>query len=578
MPKLMIDNREVEVELGSTILDAARILGIDIPTLCFNEACPPSASCMVCVVKVNDRDMRHETGDMRHEAGDVRQESLKSEVSSLRSRFVPSCATIAEDGMEIESETEEVHEARRTALGLLLSDHVGDCIAPCHRTCPAGMNIPLMIRQIAAGELLDAIATIKRDIPLPAVLGRICPAPCENACRRRAHDSPVSIRLLKRYAADVDLMSESPYVPSCKPENGKRVAIVGAGPTGLAAAYYLLQEGYGCTIFDDHEKPGGMLQYAVPEDKLPRKVLDAEIGLIGKLGAEFRMRTRIGEHVIATRHAASLREDYDAVLIATGADGEGFQIATRHAVSLQTDLEGVFAGGNATGRKSRMAVRSVADGKAAAVSIDQYISGLPVTGIYKPFTVHIGRLAEGEIQSFMTGVNEGNRVDPSGGEKAGLSDEEAQAEATRCLHCDCRKADNCKLREYAEAYGANPNRYKGARRPFEQHVQHPREGVETRRPVSLHDQHAQHPREGVETRRAVPLHEPSVIYEPGKCIKCGLCIRITSNHSEALGLTFIGRGFDVRVGVPFNRSIAQGLRRVAAQCVAACPTGALAFK
>jgi NADPH-dependent glutamate synthase beta subunit-like oxidoreductase len=555
MPKLTIDGCEVEVEPGSTILRAARKLGIDIPTLCFIDGCQPSASCMVCVVKVN----------------------------GTCGSFAPACATIAEDGMQVESETDEVHEARRTALELLLSDHVGDCIAPCHRTCPAGMNIPLMIRQIAAGKLRDAIATVKRDIPLPAVLGRICPAPCEKVCRRAFHDSPVSICLLKRYVADVDLMADFPYLPPCRPMNGKKIAIVGAGPTGLSAAYYLLQEGYACVIFDDHEKPGGMLRYAVPEDKLPREVLDAEIAIIENLGAEFRMGTRVlgfveygdsdsaepktrGDHL----SIQALQKDHDAVLIAVGelkeddADGlrvlssvKGIQIDRN---ILQAGLKGVFAAGISMGRKSRMAVRAVADGKAAASAIDQYISGLPITGSCRPFTVHMGKLADGEIRKFMIGVNEGNRVEPSGGRP--YTDEEACFEATRCLHCDCRKVDNCKLRDYADAYGANPDRYKGERRLFEQHVQHPRPA-----PSSPHS---------VTAMRI--QREQRVIYEPGKCIKCGLCIQITSKAKEELGFTFIGRGFDVRVGVPFNRPIEEGLRKVAAQCVAACPTGALAFR
>jgi len=535
MPKLTIDNREVEVESGRTILDAARKLEIDIPTLCFNEECDPSTSCLVCVVKANGR-------------------------------LVPSCATVAQDGMEVESETTEVHAARRSALELLLSDHLGDCIAPCNSACPAGMNIPLMIRQIAAGEFRDAIITVKKDIALPAVLGRICPAPCENVCRRRIYDSAVSICLLKRYAADVDLASETLYLPSCKPDNGKRVAIVGAGPTGLAAAYYLLQEGYGCVIFDDHEKPGGMLQYGVPEDRLPRDALDAEIGIIERLGAEFRMKTKIGEDL----SMSDLLRDYDAVLVATGTDAlmeDGIKINRN---TLQSDLKDIFVGGNATGRKSKMAVRSVADGKTAAISIHQYLSGLPVTGSHRPFTVRIGKLVEGEIEKFMVGASEIQRLEidaeippnppllKGGTELSNAQVETAettsassilhlassiQNEAMRCLHCDCRKADNCKLRDQSEAYGAKTNRYKGERRLFEQYTQH-----------------------------------PDIIYEPGKCISCGLCIQITSRAKEDLGLTFIGRGFNVRVGVPFSRTVKEGLSKVAAQCVEACPTGALAFK
>ncbi|MHC4329134.1 MAG: 2Fe-2S iron-sulfur cluster-binding protein, partial [Planctomycetota bacterium] len=255
MPKLTIDNREVQVADGATILDAAGKLGIEIPTLCFLEGCKPSTSCMVCVVKV---------------------EGLMS--------LVPACATIVREGMQVESDCKQVHEARKAALELLLSDHLGDCLGPCHTICPAQMNIPLMIRQIAAEKLSDAIATVKKDIALPAVLGRICPKPCERGCRRAAIDEAVSICLLKRYVADVDLQSASPYSPACKSGRGKRVAIVGAGPAGLAAGYYLQQAGYDCTIFDDHEKPGGMLQYGVPEEELPRYVLDNEIALIEKLG------------------------------------------------------------------------------------------------------------------------------------------------------------------------------------------------------------------------------------------------------------------------------------------------------
>ncbi|MHC4302728.1 MAG: 2Fe-2S iron-sulfur cluster-binding protein [Planctomycetota bacterium] len=214
MPRVVIDNHAVEVPSGSTILDAADKSGIQIPTMCFLKGHRPLTSCMICVVRV---------------------EGL--------AKLVPACGTIAEDGMRVESNSDEVKQARRAALELMLSEHVGDCMGPCQVTCPAQMNIPLMIRQIAAGKLGEAIETVKKDIALPAVLGRICPAPCERTCRRAQADSAVSICLLKRYVADVDLASEESYMPARQPKQNKRVAIVGAGPAGLAAAYYLLKDG-----------------------------------------------------------------------------------------------------------------------------------------------------------------------------------------------------------------------------------------------------------------------------------------------------------------------------------------------
>jgi len=526
MPAMTIDGRPLHVELGTTILEAARTIGIEIPTLCFLEDLEPGTHCMVCVVKV---------------AG--------------LSGLVPACGTMVREGMQVESGSEEVRDARRTALELLLSDHVGDCIAPCQLACPAHMNIPRMIRHIVAGDLSRAIEVVKQDIALPAVLGRICPAPCEKACTRGKVDKPVAICLLKRFAADTDLAAVTHYRPqSCK-SGDQRVAIVGAGPAGLAAAYYLQDHGFVCTIFDDRDRPGGMLRYGVPREELPQEVLDHEIALVAGMGVLFRPGIKVGRDLSLEQ----LRCDYNAVFVAIGASAieqaQALGLAAGpeghpkghpkglvvDAGTYQTNIQGVFAGGDAV-RGRRLAVRSVADGKEAALCIRQFLAGGPVKGPERPFNTRMGALTGQELEMLLSLAGHHSRVEPTCADRSFTPDQAGQ-ESQRCLHCDCRKADACKLRQYSRAYDARPTRFKGHRRPLELNAGH-----------------------------------PEIVYESGKCIDCGLCVRIAELGKERLGLAFVGRGFDVRVAVPFDAALGAGLTQTARQCAEACPTGALAFK
>jgi ferredoxin len=518
MVRLKIDNRPVEVPQGSTILDAAQQLGIDIPTMCFLEGCTPSTSCMVCVVSL-----------------------------APSGRMVPACATVAEDGMQVQNDCPEVRAARVTALELLLSDHAGDCMGPCQIGCPAKMNIPEMIRFIALGDTAAAIRVIKEDIALPATLGRICPAPCEKVCRRNQLDQAVSICLLKRFAADADLASPSPYMPQCLPATNKRVAIVGAGPAGLSAAYYLARRGYECTIFDDRPKPGGAMRQAISNDRLPGDVLDKEIEQITRLGVILRPNVRIGKD----QSLDTLCTAFDAVFVAIGkttvqaAAQFGLNVTDKgiaiNNATCQTDRPSVFAGGDVI-RNRQLAIRSSADGKEAAEAIDQYLSGKAVTGPDKKFNTRIGQLDASEIDAFKKCASPDPRQTPPH-EHAGLESSAAIDESRRCLHCDCRKPNDCKLRTYSRQYQVRAARYKGPRRLFRQESGH-----------------------------------PDVIYESGKCIDCGLCIQIAAAEREELGLAFIGRGFDVRVAPPFGKPIAEALTIAAQRCAKACPTGALALK
>ncbi len=513
---LSIDGRPVEVRPGQSVLDAARQLGLDIPTLCYLEKCGPLNTCLVCLVRVNGR-------------------------------LVPSCGTKAEPGMVVESETEVVHAARRTALELLFSDHVGDCLSPCNLLCPLQLNIPVMIRQIETGQLAAAAVTVRQALPLPAVLGRLCHHPCEKGCRRGAHDDPAAIREMERFVADEDLQSAAPHAPPCKPASGKAVAVVGAGPTGLAAAYFLVREGHAVRVFDRHETPGGSLHGSVARKELPRESLEGEVARLQALGVEFNGLVELGRDLtldgLATAH--------DAVILAIGGtalhEGETLgvpMVATGIKAdpnSCRTDRPGVFAAGAAV-KPVKQLVRAMSEGRMAAACVGQFLAGQDVRRPDKPFTSLMGRLDPGELRSFLQTAGVASRVSPCSACAAGLSRVDAAGEASRCLHCDCRSSGNCVLQHYAQVYGADANHYRSKRRPFEQQLQ-----------------------------------PGGVIFEPGKCILCGICVKLTEQAGEPLGLTFVGRGFDVRIGAPLNRTINEGLQKVAAEVVHHCPTGALCF-
>ncbi|MHB9025578.1 MAG: 2Fe-2S iron-sulfur cluster-binding protein [Armatimonadota bacterium] len=500
MPKLTIDNTNIDVASGTTILDAARQAGIEIPTLCHFPGLPAQTSCFVCVVKVNGA-----------------------------ARLRPACATVVEEGMTVESETAEVHLARRTALELLLSDHLGDCLAPCQVACPAGMDIPAVLRLLVDGELQKAWDRVRESIPLPATLGRICAAFCERGCRRGQHDAAISIKAIERYIGD-----SAGEIPALKPSSGKRVAIIGAGPAGLSAAYYLLTLGHACTLYDEHEEAGGMLRYGVSPDALPLSVLAGEVAVIEKMGAEFLLGTR-------SKNIAELHKQYDAVLIAAGeldaAAAEALGVGEIERHTLAAGQPGVFAAGS-TVHPSRHAARAVGSGHAATQQIHRYLSGQPPQVIHHPFSTHIGKMHEEELALLVAAAD--SQPHSPRGEGQGTGAEDVAREGARCLHCDCRAVHNCKLRDYSAEYGAAVGKYKGERRTF-----------------------------------TWDFSQSGVIYEPGKCIDCGICIQIATQAREELGLAFIGRGFSVRVAVPFGEAIADGLRRVAGECADACPVGAL---
>jgi len=674
---LTIDEREITVEKGATVFDAAARLGIEIPTLCHVEGYEPAAACFLCCVQV---------------------EGLQ--------KLSPSCALPAADGMVVTTDSEDIHASRKMALELLLSDHAGDCIAPCSAGCPAGLDVSAYVYQVARGHVGQAMDVIFDRLALPGTLGRVCPRLCEESCRRCDHDQQgLAIAALHRYATDRNQADDVPLFPAPGEPSGKSVAIVGAGPAGLSAAFYLRRRGHACTLYDAHPEPGGMLRYGIPEYRLPRTALGDEIKLIERMGATFRMNTRWGRDF----GLADLRRDHDAVFLGIGAqltpglrcegeelalsgieflrrfaqgeapptsgrrvivigggntavdasrtlvrlgadvrvfyrrtrqempclmeeienaeeEGIGFEylVAPSHLTrngdglvltcrrmelgepdssgrrrplpvqgsdfevlcddviaavgqavdrklataeglavtewglaaetqTLATNLPGVFAGGDAV-IGADVAVRAVAAGRVAAISIDQYLTGRPVTGPTELTAIALRPIDDDERAAIFRRIEKAARVPTAKIDMArrvgsfeevdrGLEDDQALREARRCMSCNCRKSKGCTLRRYATEYGAEPYRFLGTRRRFEQDVSH-----------------------------------TEVVYEPGKCIMCDVCVRICEEAGEKLGLAIAGRGFDVRVTVPFDRPLAEGLRETARRCAEACPTGAIALR
>lgn len=283
--KLTINGKEVTAPSGCTILEAARQNGIYIPTLCYDEAVEVYGACGLCVVEVQGTP-----------------------------KLLRSCSAKASDGMVVETESERVVKSRKIAMELLMSAHDGDCVAPCQLACPANTDCQGYVGLIANGKFDEALRLIKNKISLPASIGRVCPHPCEKACRRGKVEEPINIAQLKAFAADLDLKGDA-YVPEVAPETGKKVAIVGGGPAGLTAALYLREKGHEVTVFDMMEKMGGMLRYGIPQYRLPKEVLDSEIAIIEKTGVRLCNNVKLGRDITLD----NLRNVNDAVILAPGA-------------------------------------------------------------------------------------------------------------------------------------------------------------------------------------------------------------------------------------------------------------------
>ena len=265
---------------------SAEKAGIEIPNLCFMKEMKPYGACGVCVVEVEKCP-----------------------------KLLRACATKVAEGMVVNTKGERALKARKLALELLMGDHDGDCQGPCKLNCPAHTDCQRYVKEIAEGRFADAVATVKETFPLPAAIGRVCPHPCEKACRRRLVEAPISIAQLKYFAADQVRKDGNEHPIKVAAPTGKKVGIIGGGPAGLTAAFKLAQWGHDVTVYDQMPEMGGMLRYGIPEYRLPKAILKAETDAIAALGVTFVNNFKIGREAMFDK----LRGWFDAVIVANGA-------------------------------------------------------------------------------------------------------------------------------------------------------------------------------------------------------------------------------------------------------------------
>ncbi len=203
-----------------------------------------------------------------------------------------------------------------STTGRMIGDFRNDeCTTPCQRACPTGIDIPNYIRQAAAGNYLEAVRVIRERNPMPSVIGRICPAPCEMECRRNLVDESVSINGIKRYVAEYEMNSGEFAHPYMAPKSGERVAVVGGGPQGLSTAYYLACLGTEPVVFDAAGSLGGIIRKVIPESRLPREIIDWDIRGVLDAGVTAETGKILGKDITI---ASLLDGGYRAVAVATG--------------------------------------------------------------------------------------------------------------------------------------------------------------------------------------------------------------------------------------------------------------------
>lgn len=332
---------------------------------------------------------------------------------------------------------------------------IQECAPPCTAACPLHVDVGAMNAEISRGNLTAGLQILKKSLPFPGIIGRICDQPCRTVCKR---NEAIIIASLERACADwgeTPAEKTSPALP-----RKQRIAIVGGGLSGLTAAFDLVKKRYGVVIFEAHSYLGGNL-WSIPESRLPRSVIETETAQIAKMGVEVRLNTPVSATGVAgCISLGQLQREFAAVYLAVGIDpparyslelSESGRV-TVDPLTYATAQAGIFAGGNMLETSNPASpVTAMSDGRRAALSIDRYVQRVSLTA---------SRLNEGAYESCLYTHTQDLAivpVTPMVDDRVGYNQAEASREAQRCLQCECLEC--VKVCEYLARFGSYPKKY-----------------------------------------------------------------------------------------------------------------------
>ncbi len=335
---------------------------------------------------------------------------------------------------------------------------IQECAPPCTAACPLHVDIRAMCAEISRGDFVAALKILKKTLPFPGIIGRICEQPCQAVCKRGEAGEAIAIADLERACADLGETRPEKITPP--PRRKQRVAIVGGGLSGLTAAYDLAKKRYGVVIFEARDRLGGSM-WSIPETRLPRAVIQAETRLVLDWGVEVRFNTPVSPEPDTDRVSlAQLQREFEAVYLAIGSDPpaefslgfNGHGRVTVDPLTYATSQKGVFAGGDMLGPHGQPSpITAMADGRRAATSIDRFVQQVSLTA---------SRHNEGPYESCLYTNIQGVEplpVTPMAEARAGYSRDEAVREAQRCLQCECLEC--VKVCEYLARFDSYPRKY-----------------------------------------------------------------------------------------------------------------------